>query len=293
MVAAIVGVASLAAGAYGASKQAGAAKDAANAQQQGAANATAEQQREFNIDQQNQAPWLNIGSQAENALGSLYGFSPLAQSSGGSSQPGGYTLGNGMTANAADATAPRQVNQGGSAAAQGNSSGTPGQLNYAQFLNSPDYQWALQQGTGNLDASAAAKGNLYSGGYGNTLVNYNQGMASQQLNNYANRLAQIAGGGQNTAMSLGNAGANMANQVGANDMYAGNAAANGYINNANVWAGYANNLGSTMNQFATAYGNRSQPPPTSYGGFNSPTGQGEYTGPGAMPNYNYLSGLGG
>ena len=247
MVAAIVGVGSAVAGLYGASKQASAANNAANAQQNAANAATAEQQREFDINQQNQAPWLKTGGAAENALGSLYGL---------------------------------------------NGSGTAGQVNYGQFLNSPDYQWELQQGTKNLDASAAARGNLYSGGYGNTLTNYAQGMASQQLNNYANRLAQIAGSGQSSAFNLGAAGQNMANQIGANDLYAGNAAANGYINNANVWANYANNLSSFGNQFATAYGSRPQAQTASQ--FNS-----GFTGNGLnLPNdsggsYNYLAGLGG
>ena len=84
---------------------------------------------------------------------------------------------------------------------------------YSSFNNSPDYQFALDQGMKTLDRSAAAQGRLYSGGYGQDLVNYGQGLATQNYNNYYNRLANLAGVGQTTAQSLGAFGQNMANNV--------------------------------------------------------------------------------
>jgi len=83
-----------------------------------------------------------------------------------------------------------------------NALNTMGQLNsgdYSAFKASPDYQFSLQQGLQGLDRSAAARGSLYSGGHSADILGYAQGLASQNYGNYYNRLAGLAGMGQNAA----------------------------------------------------------------------------------------------
>ena len=117
---------------------------------------------------------------------------------------------------------------------------------FSQFYQSPDYQFALDQGMKGLDRSAAARGRLYSGGYGQDLTNYAQGMATQNYGNYYNRLAGLSGTGQTTATNLGSLGQNYANAYSNQQANIGNARASAY-------QGYANALNGTYD----SKGNRS------------------------------------
>ena len=126
---------------------------------------------------------------------------------------------------------------------------------YSSFLNSPDYQFALQQGMSNLDKSAAARGNLYSGGYGQQLVDYNQGLATQQYNNYYNKIAGLANQGQTAAAALSGVGENYANQAGQNLANAANATASGYLSQGNAQAGLYNQLGNIAGNVFSQYNN--------------------------------------
>lgn len=81
---------------------------------------------------------------------------------------------------------------------------------FSSFQASPDYEWTFNQGLQALDRSAV--GNLRGGGTDADRMAYGQGMASQQYGNYYNRLAGLAGIGQNTASGLGSLGMSMANQ---------------------------------------------------------------------------------
>ena len=168
-------------GLYGASKQAGAAKDAAKASQKATDATIAEQKRQFDLTRSDQMPWLQAGT---GALGTL-----------------------------------QKLNAG----------------DYSSFSNSPDYQFALDQGMKTLDRSAAAQGRLYSGGYGQDLVNYGQGLATQNYNNYYNRLSNLAGVGQTAAQNLGGLGANYANSMGTALQNNATNRASSYMNQANAW----------------------------------------------------------
>jgi hypothetical protein len=99
---------------------------------------------------------------------------------------------------------------------------------FSKFHSSPDYQFALDQGMKTLDRSAAARGRLDSGGYGQDLVKYGQGMAEQNYNNFYSRLQSMAGQGQTTATNLGTLGANMATNIGNQYNNMGNARQSGY-----------------------------------------------------------------
>jgi hypothetical protein len=125
---------------------------------------------------------------------------------------------------------------------------------WSGFQNSPDYKWAVDQGFKGLDRGAAAGGNLYSGGMDADRISLGQGLATQNANNYWNRLAGLSQTGQVTANQLGGYGQNMANNVGGNLMNAANARASSYMNSANAWANYGNQLAGLAGQAGGMYG---------------------------------------
>jgi hypothetical protein len=134
---------------------------------------------------------------------------------------------------------------------------------YSRFTNSPDYKYGLDEMTKNMDRSAAARGRLYSGGYGEDFGKAMQGYATTNYNNYYNRLSNLAGVGQTAAQNLGGLGANYATNAGNGMMAAGNARASGYANQANVWGQTANQLGGLA---ANYFGNKQPAPYTTPGG---------------------------
>lgn len=127
---------------------------------------------------------------------------------------------------------------------------------WSGFMNSPDYQFALDQGMKSLDRSAAASGRLYSGGYGQDLTKYAQGMATQNYQNYMNNLGRLSNTGQSTAGNLGQLGQNFANSMGT--ALTNNAAnrASSYQNQANAQSGLAFGLG---NLAAGYFGSKATP----------------------------------
>lgn len=115
------------------------------------------------------------------------------------------------------------------------------------FTNSPDYQFAVQQGTKQLDAGATASGNLWGGGADADRISLGQGLATQYANNYWNKLSGMAGQGQSSAQNLGANGANAANQIGQQYNNIGQANASSYASN-------ANSLSNLVGQGANIYG---------------------------------------
>ncbi len=129
--------------------------------------------------------------------------------------------------------------------------------NYSSFTQSPDYQFALDQGTKAMDASAAAKGTLFSGGYGRQMQQFGQGLASQQYNQYYNHLQGIASQGESAAANVGynNMGyANAATGINTNN---GQAQAMGTLGQAGAWNNSLNQLSSLFGQqgqYGSSYG---------------------------------------
>lgn len=114
---------------------------------------------------------------------------------------------------------------------------------YSGFENSPDYAYALQQGTQALDRGAAAHLSLNSGGADADRMRFAEGLATQNADNYWAKLAGQANQGFNATSNLGTLGANAANQTGANARYAGEARASSYQGQANAWTNFANQAG--------------------------------------------------
>lgn len=142
---------------------------------------------------------------------------------------------------------------------------------YSGFENSPDYLWTTQQGIGRLDDSAASRGSLFSGGHQKDLVQFNQGNASQFLNNYWNRLTNQAASGQNAAAGLGGIGQSTANAIGSAYGNIGNAQAGALNqigqNNAQLTAGTFGALGNLWGNYMGNRGTQAAPQ-SGFGAFN-------------------------
>lgn len=98
-----------------------------------------------------------------------------------------------------------------------------GQNALARFAQSPDYKFAFDQGQMGLENSAAAKGGLLGGNQIRAQTEYGQGMATQNLGNYLQRLAGLSTQGQTAAYQLGAIGSGTGTQVGASANNLGNA----------------------------------------------------------------------
>jgi hypothetical protein len=225
-----------------------AAKTAASDQEQASEAAIAEQQREFNQQQANYAPWLAAGGTALSALTS--GTAP-----GGSLvTPYGATY-----QTPAPFTAPTGVDES----------------------NDPGYAFRLAQGNQAIQRAAAASGGAFSGGTLKALSRYGQDYASNEYQNVYNRaltgyntnvntglnafntqfnayntsqgntfnrLASLAGMGQTATGQLGQLGQSSAANIGNLLTGQGNAAAAGALGGASAINSGLNTLvGGTNN----------------------------------------------
>ena len=124
------------------------------------------------------------------------------------------------------------------------------------FYKSPGYQFRMDEGVRALDRSASAKGTLMSGGQQRELTRYGQGIASGEFNNYANRLASLAGIGQTATQQTGRMGADAGNQMGQTIMSGGQAQGEGIMGASNAWQtgfqGAATQIGAGIQQYAGA-----------------------------------------
>lgn len=169
------------------------------------------------------------------------------------------------------------------------------QFDVQKVAEDPGYQFAMQEGTKALERSAAAKGTLLSGATAKALERYgtdyattktgevyNRNLSQYQTNfdveqanrqNLYNRLAAMAGIGQQASGGLMSAGANMAGNIGSNQLStAGNIAnigmsgaqnasdyltsaaaarASGYASGGSIWGQAFGQLGQLPMQYLT------------------------------------------
>lgn len=127
------------------------------------------------------------------------------------------------------------------------------------FYEDPGYQFRRTEGERSLTRNAAARGSVLSGAQLKSMERYNQDYASNEYNNFLNRYYQslnpyqsLAGLGQTGVANQNAVGVQYANMMGNTAIQGGNAAAAGYINQANAWmngiqnaaAGAASAMGS-------------------------------------------------
>lgn len=120
--------------------------------------------------------------------------------------------------------------------------------NAAQTIqNLPGYQFQLSQGVQAIDRSQASHGLLNSGATGKALTQYGQGLAQNYAGAYTSGLQNLANLGEGATQATSQAGANAANQISSDQIYAGQAQASGDINTYNA-------LSSSLSQGIGLYG---------------------------------------
>jgi hypothetical protein len=253
-------------GAYSSNKAAGAQRDAAN-------QASALQQQQYEQTRADQAPFRQGGLEAQNRLMTLLGIGGRAPSTGSGGSVAGM-IGNAVAdsglANGGINVDPNSPDYGKYARDFGMS----------DFQADPGYAFRLSEGQKALDRSAAARGGMISGAALKAAGRYGQDMASQEFTNAFNRyqtnrsnqlnpLQSLMGAGQSATNFVGSAGQNYATNAGNAYGAAGQAAASGYMGQANaVGQGVSQYLGyQSNNNLLNALQNRG----STYGGGYSPS----------------------
>jgi hypothetical protein len=240
--------------------QSRAAGKAADAQGRAADASIAEQQRQFDLIRQDSADYRNIGGQALNALGSIYGYgpapqptpttpassaSPFAQPQSGSFGP----IGNMFAGFNPFATEPQEPRRfpgqppTGRIPGEGGANQPLSAPNYSAFFASPDYTFRRGEGMKGIENSFAARGGAASGNALRALTEFNSNLAAGEFGNYFNRQAALAGIGQTANNMSANAGMNAASNIGNALMRGGDARASGITGSANAWTGAMNDIG--------------------------------------------------
>ena len=117
---------------------------------------------------------------------------------------------------------------------------------YTALTASPEYQFALQQGQSDLARNLAARGGLFGGQAQKQFIDYGQGLASNQMQNYLNRLQ----GGIQTGMA-GAAGqaqplGNFLNTYAQARGIQGQSSASKAASQGNIWQSVLGDIGKTV-----------------------------------------------
>lgn len=128
------------------------------------------------------------------------------------------------------------------------------------FTESPGYKFNLDEGRKAIEASAAARGGTVSGATLKDLTRFQQGYASNEYNNFLNRVAGMAQTGQNSAAATGSAGLTSAANASQAILAGGQAKASGYVGQANAMTGAL----SSLSNIAGQYYQQQQQPQTPY-----------------------------
>lgn len=196
----------------------------------------------FNQQRADFAPYREVGAGALNKLADMYGVprstgSPMGATGSPMERPSAAN-GYGTLPTIYGNYGPRRTQPTANTRAQ-QQGGQQGQMTpgYEGFQASPGYQFRVDEAMKAIERSAAARGSLRSGATMDALQRRVQGVASDEYNTYANRLAALAGVGQSATGSTAAAGANYGNAVqqgaaaqGNIALAAGNARASGYAN---------------------------------------------------------------
>jgi hypothetical protein len=245
-----------------------ASNSASKAQQAGAAQATAEQRRQYDTSRADMEPWRESGKLSLSRLMELMGLGPQG-GAGGMQMPnrsqfttttpvtrGTYTQpAAGMSAVYQPGTGGIQTfDQAGFDKAQQAYQNQSPSSDYGMLMkqftgqdlqNEPGYQFGLSEGEKGINRATAARGGYDSGATLKSLLRYNQDYAGTKYdqafnrdqivkNQMYNQLAGIAGTGQSATSQTAALGANAANQIGQNYQNAGDARAAGYMGMANA-----------------------------------------------------------
>jgi hypothetical protein len=136
---------------------------------------------------------------------------------------------------------------------------------YAGYSETPENAFLRRQGLDAIQASAAANGGLFSAATMNDLGNQNMNMANTFREQYLNRLAGLADGGQGAAAMQGTASANAAAGVSNALAARGNAQSAGFVGGANAISSGINNAIAGFGYQTGGAGNRMPTPQINLG----------------------------
>ena len=254
----------------GALIQGSAAKKAAKSQERAANQDIAFQKETRDIIRGDLAPYRTGGTLAQQALDYELGLasrpmiggtaptvetfteggsaSPMAGKFGGNTflngmfGPGGSAAGSGVTKYRVNGQVFNTLDEANAYANANRTGGTE----YGGFTKTPGYDFRLQTGMDALQASAAARGGLYSGAAMRDALKYGQDYGSNEYGNYLARLgaradtgmsaAQMSGqASQQAAAGVSNALGNIGNAQAAGAIGMGNAITGGMQNMLGAW----------------------------------------------------------
>lgn len=183
------------------------------------------------------APFREVGYGALGKLADMYGVPRSTGAAPATGQTSGLYAKFGLDG----AGGGEYFNQPDAVGGSGSASMTAG---FDGFQASPGYQFRLSEGLKAIERSASSRGALRGGATMKSIGRFADGTASGEYENFANRLAALAGVGQSATGSVAAAGQNFANSTSANTMAAGNARASAYANTGNAINSGVTNLAS-------------------------------------------------
>ena len=247
----IGGIASIGSSIVGGLLGSNANSNAASAQTSAYNNATALQAKEWQQEQQNEAPYMQAGSGALSQLSTLYGLN-----SAGST--GSYTN-----------------------AAGGGSTVNPN----ASFYLSPDYNFALTQGLKGLTAQGAATNGTDNGATQKAEISYAGNLASGQYDNYKSGLMSLAGLGQSAASSTNAATSGTSANESSLTAQNGSNLASSYLGQGTIDKNLTSSLGGALSQYGPAAYNYFTQPSNQNFGQGASAGYTNGTATGAVGGY--------
>ena len=233
--------------------------------------ATAEQRRQFDIATGLARPAIDSGNTARDQLMRLLGLSPAGGQQGAFGNAADR-IGPGLNAGIRGAfrqagafggaegafSLNRDPRGGAFGGPQGITGGSGGSQDPMDIIrNTPGYEFQLEQGARALNANRSNAGP--SGGeLTKDFARFNQGTASSFYQDYANRLAGLAGSAQTASTTLGNQGIASGQIIGNNLQNAGAARASGILGQSNAWGNVLNQLGGAAGYglFDNLFGNK-------------------------------------
>jgi hypothetical protein len=276
---------------YSANRQSRAARSAANATTQAAQDSNQLQWQMYQQNRDDLQPWRQAGQTGLNEYMALLGLPQTGTASGASPADAQAYLAQyrDVAKDPFYGTSPYQHflqhgrNEGRTWGA------TPQQTQqqaFDRFRSTPGYQFGLDEGRNQVEASAAARGGLNSGATLKALTRFGRDYADQQgFAPHMNRLASLAGIGQTATTQTGQWGQNYANQAGQNLINAGNQRAQSTYARADAQSNMAGNLAGIAGMVGSYYMNRPKvdpmtgmasgytaPSPTWAAGFGNNTG---------------------
>ena len=141
---------------------------------------------------------------------------------------------------------------------QGQPSSTP-MSGYNAFVNSPYYQFPLQEGYRALNHGLASRGMLESGDAAKSAIRYGQDYGYGRMGEFIGLAERQSDRGLTGASAIAGVNTNALASMGANNRAIGDANANRYIAggvaNANMWSGIGSAIGGALGSFGqSSYG---------------------------------------